>query len=109
MLVLARRVGQTVVIGGTTVLKVLAISQTVLELEIGGTSYCLDGLHDRIRIADHVTIEWVGINETEDVIRLGFTAPTSVSIHRGEVQKRVDAEKKSSMRGRTIGADGRDE
>ena len=106
MLVLARRVGQTVVIGGNVVLKVLAISPTELVLEIAGFPYCLYGLHDRIRIAD-VTIEWVGINETEHVIRLGFTAPTSVSIHRGEVQKRVNAE--SSMRGRTIGPDGRDE
>ena len=106
MLVLARRVGQTVVIGGNVVLKVLAISPTELVLEIAGFPYFLYGLHDRIRIAD-VTIEWVGINETEHVIRLGFTAPTSVSIHRGEVQKRVDAE--SSVRGRTIGPDGRDE
>ena len=46
---------------------------------------------ERIQIADTITLTVLSVRGGK--VQLGFAAPSSVSIHREEVQRRVDAER----------------
>lgn len=52
-------------------------------------------LGEKVVIGDNITIEVVDIDRGK--IRLGITAPSSVSIHRQEVYDQIQTEKKERL------------
>ena len=113
VLVLTRHEHESVILsaGGERVtLTVMSVGRDgAATIRIGDETHFLGSVGDRVLFEVdgrkvHVELEF---HKRLDRAKLGFVAPCDVTIHRGEVQKRVDAE--SSVRGRTIGPDGRDE
>lgn len=52
-------------------------------------------LGESIKIGDEVTVTVLGVKG--DQVRLGFTAPPNVAVHREEVYERIQAERMMSI------------
>jgi carbon storage regulator len=52
-------------------------------------------LRETIKIGDEVTVTVLGVNGGQ--VRLGFTAPRNVAVHREEVYERIQAETTTSI------------
>jgi carbon storage regulator CsrA len=95
MLVLSRSPGGSVIIGGTIQVKVANIDRGKVRLVITGPNLFVDKWYkknDRINLTDTISIFTISV--TRSWARLGFDAPRMITIHRLEIQNRVDAGKK---------------
>jgi len=56
-----------------------------------------------VKIGDRVTIRVLGVKGGQ--VRLGFSAPADVAVHREEVYERIQAEASSDISKRELAAD----
>jgi carbon storage regulator len=54
-----------------------------------------------VRIGDHVTVTVLGVKGNQ--VRLGFTAPRDVAVHREEIYLRIKADTANTSEARAIG------
>ena len=52
-------------------------------------------LGESVKIGDDVTVTVLGVKGNQ--VRLGFTAPKNVAVHREEIYQRIEAEKLTSI------------
>ena len=50
---------------------------------------------ESVKIGDHVTVTVLGVKGVQ--VRLGFTAPADVAVHREEVYERIRAETSANL------------
>lgn len=110
MLVLSRRVGERVIIDKKHTLKILRLMR-----DKTGYRMCViqhDGPHEKLgcyylnkagemHINDEISFKILSI--ARSVMRMGISAPAHVSVHRDEIQLRIDQEAWQKEQGDTMG------
>ena len=86
MLVLARRQGESLIIGDDMKITVLNIGENLIKLGVNNSEGISLGLQETITIKDGIIVKVVKIDKTQ--IKLGIEAPEGVAIHREEVYKK---------------------
>ncbi len=85
MLVLARRLDESITIGDDIKTTVLIIYKTQIKLGVNDSEVVTINLQESISIADGITVKLVKIDKTQT--KLGIEAPEDVAIKREVVYK----------------------
>lgn len=92
MLILTRKAGQSIIIGGKDKITVASVKPGRVKLYMPGSSCPVDSKEGEIlylsRWGAKITIRHAEGGQ----VSLGVDAPRAVSVHREEIQARVDAE-----------------
>ncbi len=83
MLVLARRLDESVIIGDDIKLTVLNIDKSQIKLSVNDSEVVTLDLQETITIKDGITVKLVKIISNQ--VKLGIEAPEDVTINREEV------------------------
>ena len=86
MLVLARRQGESLIIGDDTKVTVLNIGENQIKLGVNDSGGVIINLQESISIRDGIKVKLVKIDKTQ--VKLGIEAPADVTINREEVYKK---------------------
>jgi carbon storage regulator len=89
MLVLTRRLGESIIIGDDITITVLNISKDQLDLGVNNSESLTINLQETVSISDGITVTAVKIDKTQ--VKLGINAPDDVAINREEVYKKDQA------------------
>lgn len=92
MLVLSRNLGQRIIIGERTPVKVVGIGKLSVSLEINGKIVVLERPVAK-EILPNVSIALLGTRGRQ--ARFAIDAPKSISIHREEILQRIFAERRA--------------
>ncbi len=86
MLVLARRQGESLIIGDDIKVTVLTIDKTQITLGVNDSEGVTLDVQETITIKDGITVKLVKTDKTQ--VKLGIEAPADVTINREEVYKK---------------------
>ncbi|CAB4201977.1 Carbon storage regulator [uncultured Caudovirales phage] len=110
MLVLSRRIGESIIIGKSHTLRLTRIMRytdghrvCVIQHDGPGFTSCFGHLDkgSQIRINDDISFTILKI--AGDVVSIGISAPPHISIHRNEIQLRIDREAWEKEQGDPMG------
>ncbi len=85
MLILTRKLGESVVIGDDIKITVLSIGKNQIMLDVNDSGFVTINLQESITIRDDIRITAVKIDKTQ--VKLGIEAPKDVTVNREEVPK----------------------
>ncbi len=86
MLVLTRKLGESVIIGDDIIVTVLTIDKKQVKLSVNDSEGVTINLQESISIRDGITVKLVKTDKTQ--VKLGIEAPKDVTINREEVYKK---------------------
>lgn len=86
MLVLTRRLGESLIIGDDIKITVLNIGEDQTKLSVNDSEGMALDLQETTTIKDGITVTLVKIDKAQ--VKLGIEAPEDVTINREEVQKK---------------------
>ena len=86
MLVLTRRLGESLIIGDDIKVTVLTIDKKQVKLSVNDSEGITLDLQETITIKDGITVKLVKTDKTQ--VKLGIDAPADVTINREEVYKK---------------------
>ncbi len=85
MLVLTRRLGESLLIGGDIKVTALTIDKKQVKLSVNDSEGITLDLQETTTIRDGITVKLVKTDKSQ--VKLGINAPESMSINREEVYK----------------------
>ncbi len=85
MLILTRKLGESVVIGDNIIVTVLNIRKNQIYLDVNISESFTINLQETITIRDGITVKVVKIDKSQ--VKLGISAPKDVTVNREEVPK----------------------
>ena len=86
MLVLTRRLGESLIIGDDIKITVLTIGKNQIKLGVNDSGGVTIKLQETTTIKDGIAVKLVKSDKSQ--VKLGITAPDSVTINREEVYKK---------------------
>ncbi len=90
MLVLTRRLDESLIIGDDIKITVLTIDKTQINLCVNDSQCVIVNLQESISIRDGITVKVVKTDKAQ--VKLGIEAPAGVTISREEVYKKNQME-----------------
>ncbi len=85
MLVLTRKLGESIIIGDDIIITVLNINEDQIYLDVNTSESLTINIQESVSIRDDIKVTVVKIDKNQ--VKLGITAPDDVTIKREEVLK----------------------